>query len=78
MPYMSIRRPTTVSDQLRQAIEAANVSRYQISKDVGISAPVLCRFVHSDCGLSLANIDKLCTYLGLELRPVRKTKQKGR
>jgi hypothetical protein len=78
MTGMSRRRPTRVSDQLRQAIEAADESRYRISKATGISAPVLCRFVHSDCGLSLANIDKLCLHLGLELKPVRPSRRKGK
>jgi transcriptional regulator with XRE-family HTH domain len=55
------------SDQLRKAVEGCGVTRYRISKDLGISESLLSRFVHSDIGLSLSNIDKICEYIGARL-----------
>lgn len=61
-----------VSDQLREAIEKSGHSRYAITKETGVAASVLSRFVASGRGLRSHNIDAICAYLGLELRQVRK------
>ncbi len=53
---------------IAQAIEKSGKSRYQISKETGIDQAVLCRIVNNDI-CSMATADKLCEYLGLELRP---------
>jgi transcriptional regulator with XRE-family HTH domain len=63
-----------VIDKLRQAVRQASVSRYRIAKDIGISQAILSRFVNNKQGLSMENIDALCSYLGLELRPTKPTK----
>ena len=68
-------RHTGVSEQLRKAVDASGKSRYRICKDLGISETTMSRFMASQRGLSLRLVDRLCAYLGLELR---KTKQKGR
>ena len=65
----------TVTNQIRKAILMCGMSRYAIAKQTGIGADMLCRFVHGERGLSSENTDKLCAFLGLELRPIR---QKGR
>jgi hypothetical protein len=53
-----------------QAIEKCGKSRYQISKETAIDQAILCRIVNGGlCGMKTA--DKLCAYLGLELRPRR-------
>ena len=62
----------TVSEQLREAIEKSGHSRYAITKETGVAASVLSRFVASGRGLRSHNIDAICAYLGLELRQVRK------
>jgi hypothetical protein len=57
-----------------QAIEKCGKTRYEISKETGIDQAILCRIVNGgSCGMKTA--DKLCKYLGLELRPRQK---KGR
>ncbi len=61
----------TVSEQLREAIEASGHSRYALTKATGVAASVLSRFVASGRGLRSHNIDALCAYLGLELHQVR-------
>ncbi|HSW01332.1 MAG TPA: helix-turn-helix transcriptional regulator [Sedimentisphaerales bacterium] len=53
-----------------QAIKTCGKTRYQISKETGIDQATLCRIVNGGrCGMKTA--DKLCEYLGLELRPRR-------
>jgi hypothetical protein len=53
-----------------QAMAKCGKSRYQISKDTKIDQAILCRIVNGgSCGMKTA--DKLCKYLGLELRPRR-------
>ena len=51
-----------------QAIEKCGKSRYQIWQETGIDQAILCRIVNGgSCGMKTA--DKLCEYLGLELKP---------
>lgn len=57
---------------ITRAIENSGKTRNQISRETGIDAAVLCRIVNGGrCSLNTA--EKLCGYLGLELRP-RRTK----
>ena len=65
------------SEQLRQAIETAPVTRYRIAVDTGISEAVLSRFVNSKVGLSMETVDLLCDYLGLKLVSEKKLEKKG-
>ncbi len=64
-----------VSEQLRTAVDASGKSRYRICKDLGISETTMSRFMAGQRGLSLRLVDRLCAYLGLELR---QSKRKGR
>lgn len=57
-----------ISDQLREAIERSGKSRYRISIETGIQQSTLSRFIQQGTGLSLENIDRLCEYLGAELK----------
>ena len=71
----------TVSEQLRAAILSADVTRYRIAEDTGVSEAVLSRFVNGMRGLDGSSIDKLAAYLDLELVPrsrKRKAADKGR
>lgn len=58
-----------ISDQLREAIESSELSRYRISKETGIAQSTLSEFINTNRSLSLANIDKVCELLDLELVP---------
>jgi transcriptional regulator with XRE-family HTH domain len=62
------KRAKTVTEQLRQAIDASGQSRYAICKALGIDQAHLSRFMAGDCGLSMDTLDALCEYLGLELK----------
>jgi DNA-binding Xre family transcriptional regulator len=69
----------TVTDQLRAAIEAETKRRtmYQVAKDSGVNWAVLNRFVTGERPtLRSDTMDRLCGYLGLELR--RKGRRKKR
>ena len=61
------KRPVSISEQLRHAIESAGVSRYRISREVGVSEAALSRFMSRERGLTLQTLDRLAGYLGLTL-----------
>jgi len=74
---MSKRKP--FSDQLREAIKLASVTRYRIAVDTGVSQAVLSRFMHYQVGLSMETVDTLVEYLGLQLVATKpETRAKGR
>jgi predicted transcriptional regulator len=54
---------TLITEQLRQAILNARVSRYRIAKETGVTEAALSRFVKGTGGLSLASVDKLGLFL---------------
>jgi transcriptional regulator with XRE-family HTH domain len=57
----------SLSDQVRKAIDASGKSRYRIAKDLNVSEATLSRFMSGERGLTLAVLDRLAEYLGLEL-----------
>lgn len=72
------QKKTTLSDQLRQFIETADVSRYRISQQTGISQSLLSRFMHGTAGLSVDSLDKLGDALDLQLIKTPKPAVKSR
>lgn len=67
-----------LSEQIREAILQADVSRYEIARETGVGQPALSRFVHVQRGLSLDALDRIGLYLGLSIttsRPRRPTKK---
>jgi plasmid maintenance system antidote protein VapI len=73
---MARKRPKTLSDQLRDAIEQSGMSRYRLAEESGVDAASLCRFVAGQTGLTLKNIDRIGQVIGLRLviggKPERK------
>jgi hypothetical protein len=67
------KKPKLISDQLREAILSADVSRYRIAKEIGVTEALLSRFMNRVGGLGLENIDKIGQLLDLQL-VVRKRK----
>jgi transcriptional regulator with XRE-family HTH domain len=55
------------SEQLKERIERSELTRYRIAKDAGVPQSTLSSFVNGRRALSLANIDKVCDLLDLEL-----------
>jgi hypothetical protein len=69
-----------ISDQLRAAIEAADVTLYRTAKDAEVDWGTIQRFLDgSRPNIRIDTVDKLCEHLGLELRPKTKpTKRRDR
>jgi len=63
-----------IVEEIIQAIKRSNKTRYRIAVDCGIDHTVLHRIVNGG-SCSLQTADKLCDYLGLRLRPVKKQKK---
>jgi DNA-binding Xre family transcriptional regulator len=69
----------TISDQLRDAIEAADVTLYRIAKDAEVDWGTLKRFVDGTRpDIHISTVDKVCEQLGLELEPKKKERGKKR
>ena len=67
-----------ISQQLREAIEASELSRYRICKEIDLSESTMSHFMAGDCGLQLSTIDRLGKLLGLKLVMTKKpTKGRG-
>ncbi len=68
-----------LSEQLREAIVKADVSRYRISVETGVDQTALSKFVLGRRGLSLEAMDRIGLYLGLSIttgRPRRRPTKK--
>jgi hypothetical protein len=67
----------TVSEALRQAIVNGGETHYRIGKETGVRPHVIDRFVSREREhLNTVTVDRLCEYLGLELRPRKKPRRK--
>ena len=58
---------STISDQLRRAIEESGLTRYEIWKRSGVDQGALSRFMNDKQSLTLDMVDKLADVLDLEL-----------
>ena len=69
---MAKRKREPVSEQLRRLIRERGESLAEIGRQTGVSHTVLSRFLRGERGLTTKSFDRLCAYLGLELRKVRR------
>ncbi len=65
---MATTRAKKLTDQLRAAIENCGMSRHEIARQTGLDQSAMSDFVLPRRGLSLASVDVLGEFLGLELR----------
>ena len=63
----SMPKRSSLSDQVRKAVDASGKSRYRIAKDLDISEATMSRFMSGERGLTLTVLDRLAEYLGLAL-----------
>jgi predicted XRE-type DNA-binding protein len=56
-----------LSDQIRQAIDTSELSRYRIAKETGISHAMMSRFMSGERGFSMDSLDVLADYLGMNI-----------
>ena len=70
MRGMSKKRTNLVTDQLRQAIDASGLTRYQIAKETGIDESALAKFYNGHRGLSMTALNALgeCLQLSIVMR----------
>ncbi len=61
------KRRKALSDQVRQAVKASDLSRYRIWQETGIDQGALSRFVRGKVGISLEALDKLADLLDLHI-----------
>lgn len=73
-----IRIMAPIYDDIRDAIEASDMSRYRMSKETGIGEPQLCLFMAGKKGLSVEALETLADCLGLEITTRRKRKKIGK
>ena len=66
-----------LSDQVRQAIQASGLSRYRISKQLGVAESTISRFMSGKGGLSMDNLDALAELLGLNVVAGKRPNEKG-
>ena len=66
------RKQATLSEQLRDAINACELSCYRISQETGIAEATLSRFMAGKGGLSTKGQDDIGLLLGLKLITERK------
>jgi transcriptional regulator with XRE-family HTH domain len=74
---MSKKRTNLVADQLRQAIDASGLTRYQIAKETGIDESALAKFYNGRRGLSMNALNALGELLQLRVTLGLKLGEKG-
>jgi len=72
------KKPTKISDQIRAAIEASDVTRYRIALETEIDEGTVSRFMAGKAGLSMKALDRLGEYLGLDITVRPKSRTKGK
>ena len=69
---------TKLSDQIRQAIDQSELSRYAICKETGIDKGLMSRFMAGKAGLSVTSLDVLADLLELDIVTRAKRRRKVR
>ncbi|HEV3261873.1 MAG TPA: helix-turn-helix transcriptional regulator [Gemmataceae bacterium] len=54
-------------ETLKRAVRDSGQTLYRISKDAGVPYPNLHRLMAGKRAVSMSTLDRLCSYLGLEL-----------
>jgi transcriptional regulator with XRE-family HTH domain len=69
------KKQLTLTDEIRQAVDASGMSRYRICKLLRIAESTMSRFMAGKAGLSLNVLDRLAKLLDLHVaadKPRRK------
>ena len=69
-------KPSKISEQLRQAIAAADITQGELSRRVGLNKSTMSRFMHGQSAVSLKYVDAICVELGLNLVDSKPRKQR--
>ena len=60
-------RPIKFSDQIREAILEAPISRYRLGVEAEVPHETISRFVNGHRGISLENLDKIAKVIRLKV-----------
>lgn len=71
------KRRIKLSDQIRWAVDASGLSRYRISKELGIAESTMSRFMSGKGGLSMQYLDAIADLLRLGIRGARSASRAG-
>jgi transcriptional regulator with XRE-family HTH domain len=71
-------RMPDVNEQIKAAIEASGMTRYQISKESGIAQSQLSRLMNDKQGMRVETLEQLADFLGLEIIVRKKRRQKDK
>ena len=66
----------SLTKQLQEAIRSHDESVYRIALNSSVPNPIIHRFLTGERGIAIGSMEKLCDYLGLELAPKVKPKEK--
>jgi hypothetical protein len=72
-----MKRKSKLSDEVRRAIDEAEISRYRLWKLTGIGEATLSRFMSGKGGLSTEGLDKIADILGLSIIVNKPKARKG-
>jgi transcriptional regulator with XRE-family HTH domain len=61
------KKRESLSDQVRQAVDDSDLSRYAICKSLGLSQATMSRFMNGKGGLSMEYLDALADLLDLNI-----------
>jgi transcriptional regulator with XRE-family HTH domain len=61
------KKRVKLSDQVRQAVDASQLTRYRMCKTLGIAESTMSRFMSGRGGLGMAYLDALADLLGLDI-----------
>ena len=75
---MTTQRDTTLTDQLRKAIDDSGMTRYFIAKQTGIDESALAKFYNGHRGLSMKALNALGECLDLVITSRSKPARKDR
>lgn len=62
------KKKTDLAREIRRALKASGMSRFELSKRSGVSYSVIHRFIGEERDLTLRTASRLAGVLGLELR----------
>jgi len=74
---LAMKTKRTLSEQVRRAVDACGLSRYEVCRRAQLDQASMSRFMRGQVGLEMATLDRLGMVLGLELRPTRRASRKG-
>jgi len=61
------KKPTTFTDEIRQAIKDSGLSRYRICRELDLDQAAMSRFMSGTGGFSLRTIDAIAKLLDLHI-----------